>query len=147
MKYTKKELQDLICDSCGKEYKSRYIKSRFCSSICRHDFWNNKTRVGQTVASDTVSRSTVGAIAELRVCCDLMSNGFSVYKSISPNCFSDIVAIKGESIYQIEVRTGRYFTNNKLIYPNGNLSGKSIVIYTFLDNKIHYLSNPELSTS
>lgn len=143
--YEKRPIRTIICASCGKEYKNRYIKSRFCSNICRHDYWNDETARGQTVASDTVSRSTVGAISELMVCCDLMSRGYSVFRAMSINCFSDIVAIKGDSVYQIEIKTGRYQKDDRLVWPHGNTKGKCLVVFTFRDKKIHYLTNPELN--
>lgn len=143
--YIKKEVKDLNCDYCGGHYKSNYLKSRFCSSICRHNFWNKNIGKDQTVISEYISRSTVGAISELMVCIDLMKKGYSVYKAISPNCFSDLIAIKNEKVFQMEVKTGRYTKTNKINYPNGNTAGKSIVVYTYRDNKIHYITNPELS--
>lgn len=143
--YTKKPLRTLICGSCGKEYKNTYSKSKYCSNICRHNYWNDYAAREQTVASSSISKSTVGAISELMVCSDLMTKGYSVFRAISMNCFSDLIAIKGDKIYQVEVKTGRYRRDNKVVWPRGNTEGKCLAVYTFRDNKIHYITHPELS--
>lgn len=142
--YKKKEIRTLICGHCLKEYQNRYIKSRFCSNKCRHDYWNGVTK-NSTIVTDEISRYTIGTIAEILVCADLMGRGYSVYKAISPNTFSDVIAIRDGIIYQLEVRTGRYGVTGRLNYPKMNTNGKSIVVYTFKDKKIHYITNPELS--
>ena len=52
-----------------------------------------------------------GAIAELRVGVDLLSKGYHVFRSESPGCPCDIVAIKDGECIKIEVRT--VFAKNK----------------------------------
>jgi len=49
---------------------------------------------------------TTGAIAELVVAADLLKNGWSVFRSVSPHAFCDLVACKESVTRKIEVRTG-----------------------------------------
>ncbi len=49
--------------------------------------------------------ATTGAISELRVGIDLLTKGYHVFRSESPNCPCDLVAIKNNKIFTIEVRT------------------------------------------
>ena len=51
------------------------------------------------------SQCTIGAIAELTVAVGLMNVGYAVYRSFSHNAPCDLVAIKGERILRIEVKT------------------------------------------
>jgi Holliday junction resolvase len=51
------------------------------------------------------SQCTVGAIAELTVSIGLMNVGYAVYRSFSHNAPCDLVAIKGDRILRIEVKT------------------------------------------
>ncbi len=45
-------------------------------------------------------------MSELLVSVDLMKKGYSVFRSISPACFCDLIAIKEGEIMKVEVRTG-----------------------------------------
>lgn len=145
MKRPGKPKRDATCDLCKKKYVTIYSKSRFCSKVCRNKSHNNKYNENQTVTSEDVSRSTVGAISELRVCYDLMRRGFDVFRAMSPNSHADVIAIKNNIIYQLEVRTGRYLVGGHLFWPTNRLGDKSLVVYTFRDDKIHYITNPELA--
>jgi hypothetical protein len=133
------------CNNCGKTYKTSFSLSKFCSKVCQSKSNNARYNKNQTVISATTSRSTVGAISELRVCYDLMRRGFDVFRAMSPNSYADVIAIKNNIIYQLEVRTGRYLVGGTLYWPTNKLANKSLVVYTFRDDKIHYITNPELS--
>jgi hypothetical protein len=53
-----------------------------------------------------IAPSTVGAVAELRVSCDLMARGYAVFRALSPACFCDLVVYVGELAFRVEVRYG-----------------------------------------
>lgn len=42
----------------------------------------------------------------MRVAADLMKQGYSVFRALSPACFCDLIAVKRDKVMQIEVRTG-----------------------------------------
>jgi hypothetical protein len=54
-----------------------------------------------------LATATIGAIGELAVSIFLLKKGMAVFRAISPACKCDLVAIKGNSIYRIEVTTGQ----------------------------------------
>jgi hypothetical protein len=102
----------------------------------------------------------VGAIAELIVAVDLAKKGYEVFRSLSPACSSDLVAIKNKTKITIEVRTGKYKSQNRLTkifkeyenivdksllenlsYPKNNMKSSHFAIVTFIDEKVHYRPN------
>jgi Holliday junction resolvase len=44
-------------------------------------------------------------MSELFVCFDLLKNGYSVFRSVSPSCFCDVIAIKDGIVKKFEIRT------------------------------------------
>lgn len=87
------------CPTCHKEYTGR-ANQVFCSQVCRPSQSQNiNGRLDLPTA-------TVGAIAEMAVCADLLRHGYAVFRAISPACYCDILAKKDNSILEIEVRTG-----------------------------------------
>lgn len=59
--------------------------------------------------SSDVSPGTVGAISELIVATDLLSRGYEVYRSMSPNSTYDLIARGEAGTLRIEVRTARRY--------------------------------------
>ena len=56
---------------------------------------------------------TTGAINELYVASDLMSRGFSVFRSMSPSCTCDLITMLNDgSLKRVEVKTG-HITGSK----------------------------------
>lgn len=86
----------------------------------------------------------MGAVSELVACADLLMKGFSVFRSVSPASFYDLIAIKNDLFLGIEIKTGRYSKSGKLYYPEKNIKGKCLIVYTDSDNKLHYVTHPEL---
>jgi hypothetical protein len=53
-----------------------------------------------------LSPGTAGAVSELRVACYLLNLGWDVFRSLSPNGSTDLVAIKGRSrVLRIQVKS------------------------------------------
>ena len=66
-----------------------------------------------------LSNGTIGAIAEIQVCADLMKRGYHVFRAISPSCHCDLVAYKtGETLYRIEVKKGQRSRDGSLYLPS-----------------------------
>lgn len=51
-----------------------------------------------------------GAAVELMVCADLLSKGFDVYRSVSPNSACDVIAVASERVLRIEVKSSPTYT-------------------------------------
>ena len=62
---------------------------------------------------------TVGAISELLVAGDLLKKGYGVFRSVSPSCYCDILAIKNGEISEVEVRTGYKSDTGKYSFAKG----------------------------
>lgn len=105
-----KDKVTITCVVCKKQIKTSCYWQVTCSVECR------KKRIG-TYQDTSIPSNTVGAISELIVSSDLMKKGFSVFKSLSPSCFCDVIAVKGDVTLKIEIRTGYKRANGTIFYP------------------------------
>lgn len=89
------------CVKCRKKFqpKVRSTTTKYCSKEC--------SKPPDIFPLAKLSTSTKGSVSELIVCAKLMELGFHVFRCQSPNGPFDVVAIKGDIIRKIEVRTGR----------------------------------------
>jgi hypothetical protein len=104
------------CQYCGDWYMSRRKDRKCCDSVeCRIKHNHSKFFLDNI---PNLSSGTVGAISELCVSANLLNKGYSVFRSLSPSCFCDIIAIKDKTILKIEVRTGKERRDNgKISFP------------------------------
>jgi hypothetical protein len=101
------------CEGCGRDYLKNRITQQYCTKACRMKIWGENNRPAST---NGVSSSTTGAIHELMVCVDLMRRGYMVFRSMSPNCKCDLIAMDTVETYRLEVTTGYRGMDGKLIY-------------------------------
>lgn len=132
---------DKICPQCGITFKiiGRPWNKKYCSKECTKKMYHVPFRLSKDVPS-----GTVGAIAELEVCSDLLKRGYSVFRSVSPSSNFDLIAFKDRQMISVEVRTG-YFqrTNGNLMFPkNETDKAQYYAVVTHHDRKIYYI--PEL---
>ena len=95
------------CEMCGILIKKAKKKQRFCSIDCQSAYVK-KNRV--LVYDESVPLKLRGSISELQVCIDLLLMGFEVYSSVSLNARCDLVAIKGDVVLRVEVKTAMYIS-------------------------------------
>lgn len=95
--------KQLICEWCGKEFESGQPSKKTCSGKCGG---LRLAKLTGRLVNDKISTSSVGAMSELFVCGELLKKGYHVFRSLSPSCFCDLVAIKNGETMCIEVRTG-----------------------------------------
>ncbi|SRR6266481_7253395 len=96
-------MHKLECLVCDKQFESKWQRTKTCSLEC------HRTRIRKIegrFADEYIPNGSVGALAELVVSADLLSKGFSVFRALSPSCFCDLIAVKGNKSLKIEVRTG-----------------------------------------
>lgn len=98
---------DVFYPTTGHEGSQKY-----CNSKCGNKIWKKDTH--GILSSKGIAGSTVGAIAELEVSCDLMKKGYSVFRSVSPASNFDLVGFLGEKLVTFEVRTGYIYTTGTL---------------------------------
>lgn len=131
-----------ICIGCDKSFETAKTAQKYCTQKCRT--FHKQIERNSLNKSIGLSTGTVGAIAELMACVDLMKNGYDVFRAMSPASNCDILAMKGDEIRFYEIRTGHYYISGdkkKLNWPNRNTNGKEIIVITHSDNKVHYVSN------
>lgn len=141
-KYIKKEIPCKPCKVCNKEFQPRTPQHIYCSKLCvaKHA---DTIQIRSMSKETKLPSGTVGAISEILVSADLMKKGWDVYRALSPSSYCDLIAIKNDTILKLEVRTGTYYTRKNtgltLSYPPKKIAGKTVVVYTYSDNKIHYI--------
>lgn len=108
------------CRNCQKQFERRRkvtnapFKSPqvFCSRECSAEATARQIfRLG-------LPAGTVGAVAELLVCADLLRKGWHVFRAVSPACPCDIVGILHGHTYLFEVRTGQRNAAGKLTFQS-----------------------------
>jgi hypothetical protein len=143
MRKTKKALSLIPrnCRSCGKSFTGRDYRTVFCSRVCR---LGRRKRVGASVG---LSNGTIGTVSELIASVDLLEKGWTVFRSLSPNGFADIVACKGAITLRLEVRTGAKLDSGRLTFPADrapNTDGFVVIV----EREVHYLpALPEVPCS
>lgn len=106
----------IICEVCEDAFYARYKNTKTCSDKCNKIRTNRIT--GRAVMGDKISHSSTGAMSELFVCGELLRIGYSVFRSVSPSCFCDVIAFKDGKIFKIEIRTGYIAKSGKLNHPS-----------------------------
>lgn len=92
---------------------------------------------------------TTGAINELFVANDLLIRGFSVFRSLSPSCFCDLIAVhKSGEVFRVEVKTASVDTSGKIRHSktsNDRFDWLAAVVGNPNDGgKIYYVSKEGL---
>lgn len=106
------------CEGCGDDFSARHGGTKFCSPRCSkaHYYHKQKDRYTQRIGNN-LSTGTVGAIGELFISNYFLRQGWSVFRSVSPSCFCDIIVAKGNRLYKVECRVGvRHNENNKIMF-------------------------------
>lgn len=116
---------DRTCVGCLKDFKTSFPNTKACSNECRQAFAKKRTRNMYGIGT-----ASVGTIAEMEVCCEMLKRGYSVFRTVSQSSFCDVVAIKGSEVMMLEVRTGYYCPSGYISYPK--------IIHNKISNPTHY---------
>lgn len=92
----------IICSKSIPRNRARWSHVKYCSDECARKAYQDK----YYLPYKGLSTSTVGTINELRVCCDLLSKGYEVFRALSPHCSCDLAILKNGKLLRIEVRAG-----------------------------------------
>ena len=139
--YCKNKPQPIVrnCILCGTPYYHNQAKVKYCSKKCK---MNSERRPYSRFCLTDLAPATVGAIAELMACVDLMKNGYEVFRAMSPASNCDILGIKDGVVHLYEVRTGSYIKTEKgkkLVWQNRKSEGKEMIVITYEDGAIHFI--------
>lgn len=113
MKYSKQK----SCVVCKKQFFASTARHMYCNKRCSNSVINKKA-TAQFIRANTspISGHTKGAIQELRIAIDLMNKGFHVFRSLSPSCPCDLVAMKDGISHLVEVKSGIRLKSGKVFY-------------------------------
>lgn len=90
------------CIICNKKFIG-YPNSIVCSSNCKKSYENN---LYSHPLPEKITASIFGDINELLVCIDLMKKNYLVFKALNRSSSLDLVAIKRNKKFCIEVTSG-----------------------------------------
>jgi len=102
------KIEPKYCINCKQKLPDSLIRRHaiYCSTYCRQEAARKETGT-YYVDGKMIAAGVTGAIHELVVCVSLMKIGFYVFRAQSPACPCDLIAMKGEALYKIEVTTGK----------------------------------------
>ena len=98
------------CEVCKKEFIRTTARNKICSRSCRYDFYGRRKTY-------SIASASVGSVSEMQVCCEMLKQGYSVFRTVSQSSFCDVVAIKRGACLLIEVRTGYRDLSGRVSYP------------------------------
>ena len=124
------------CEVCGKAFTPCRSHSKCCSRVCR----NKKNAGDRETFSLGISSGSVGAVAELMSCAEMLRRGYEVFRSVSPTASCDLILHKDGITYRVEVRTARY-ANGKLVHPIKGIRSENLFLVTHSDQKVHVPKN------
>jgi hypothetical protein len=128
------------CKHCGKPFQKVNAQQIYCCKECTPNYIRSQQTGASPVNLRKVCPSTLGAISELAVATDLLANGWSVFRSLSPSAFCDLVAIKGKQMRYIEVRTGRRKCDGGVYYSTNTKPGVTeFAVYEPTEQSIEYI--------
>lgn len=87
------------CLRCDNPLPDNNPTRLYCSLRCRPSMKKN-----DACSSDT-SKSSRGAMGELVVSADLLQLGFEVFRSVSPSSSCDLIAMKNNQLFRVEVKS------------------------------------------
>lgn len=99
---------------CGVLFEQDAPRQKYHHPDCRKQHYYEKNR---KVAHPGLTTGTSGAIGELRVATDLLAKGHDVFRSMSANCWTDLVVYSGGKFLSVEVKTGHRTKTGKLRHP------------------------------
>ena len=71
----------------------------------------------------------------MAICADLLLRGFHVYRNVVQNSGVDLVALKGEEFYKIEVKTAKCCKSGRLVWTKPRHNNFDIVAGYSIDTK------------
>lgn len=127
------------CQQCSKAFEPAYKGrvTRFCSPRCRTASYKPKRLYG---GSQGLSSGTQGALAELVAAVNLTRRGYEVFRAIGPHASCDLLALKGEAVLRIEVRTGYKTLGGELRHPKPERDrGRQDVYAVVFEDSVTYI--------
>lgn len=94
-----------------------------------------------------ISSGNVGAASELMACAHLLTEGYHVFRSESPNCPFDLVAYRNGEMLRIEVKTLNRTGPAALSYPRpGNNEWDRLVLVDYESQRVFVIDPDQVTT-
>lgn len=123
------------CEQCGKEFRKRVARQRFCSQPCYFaDYYRDDDD-----KEGGLPTSTIGTIHELAVSVDLYRKGWHVLRALSPSCPFDIAAYKDPHLVRIQVTKAKKTRSGSVSYKSHQGEPFDHLAISFVDGKIEYI--------
>src|SRR5207244_171702 len=97
-----RKFRKIRCLECDTEFSTSKTFQKYCSRLCQMNYFDKIS--GRTCTGLGLPSSTVGAISELRVACDLLEKKYEVFRAISAACSCDLAVLKNGKLLRIEVK-------------------------------------------
>jgi hypothetical protein len=132
------------CKGCNIEFETTRKQQTFCDNECRKRYWKETQALPSVARKFGLDKNVVGAIAECRVCVDLLQRGFHVFRAVSFHSPVDIVAFRGDDgpAFRIEVRTA-YRRGERLYHPPPRPGRYDVLAAVTADEIVYSLTLPE----
>ena len=85
---------------------------------------------------DNLTTMQIGLASEYKVAADLMLRGFHVFLAANPQSTCDLVALKDQQVYRVEVKTARRKGN--ILSYNAGIVGRYDILALVLPDEIIY---------
>ena len=123
------------CKICGDMFPACLNKPNiYCSRICRAE--GNRRRVKEKNGIPTyekngitLSKSTKGALAEMRVTVDLIEKGYEVFRAVSPATSCDFVICKNNTTLRLEVKSRGLSSGGNIYKPPPHKADVIAILY------------------
>ncbi len=133
-----------VCRVCDREFSvsGRANHKVFCTVECRTEYYKRRSAYATFPG---ISSSTIGAMAELLTCYDLMSKGWEVFRAMSPACPCDLIAMKGSLLIRVQVRSTYKFDSGETRIPtSAKDEGRQDMFAVVVHNDKHIEYSPPL---
>jgi hypothetical protein len=127
-------IQD-TCQQCGKPIKARRhtTSQLFCTRRCA-----NKKERNKIPRNEFTSTGDCGAFNELTVCADLLRKKFHVFRSVSPTGPCDLIAMKKNTLWRIEVTTGCHRKDGSVGWVPHNPANYDVIAVVLPNGSVIY---------
>ncbi len=129
------------CRQCKATFLPVCPAQRFCHRKCEtvHLEARPKLKPSKDIWAGKMPSSTVGAIKELRVCCDPLERGVHVFRSKSPSCPCDLIGMWDGGLTRIEVTSGSIKKNGALYWSPHDKEKFDVIAVVMPDFQIIYM--------
>lgn len=132
--------RERFCAQCDKLFTVHFAHplQKYCSLDCQRI--KNSGKSAQQLFNQNLPTGTIGAISELFTCQDLLSKGFHVFKAVSATCPCDLVAMKDNKLYRVEVTTARRNSKNIIVHCKKSSKPKYDILACVIleENQVFY---------